>query len=102
MKSLEIANVRAIQFVPNGIVWVTFREPAQCDVALASGVSFRGTKLRVASVDARTRLVYVRDLPFEVPDDLVKRFLRGYVVVHSLTPQVYPGMPNVLNGTRKA
>lgn len=49
---------------------MTFREPAQCDAALASGVSFRGTKLHVSPVDARTRLVYVRDLSFEVPDDL--------------------------------
>lgn len=102
LKSLDIANVRAIQFVPNGVVGVTFREPAQCDTALASGVSFRGTKLRVSPVDARNRLVYVHDLPFEVPDDLVTLFLRGYVVVHSLTPQVYPGKPNVHNGTRKA
>ena len=47
-------------FVPSSFR-VTFLELAQCDAALASGVSFRGTKLRVASVDARTRLVYVRD-----------------------------------------
>ena len=94
LKSLDIANVRAIQFVPNGVVGVTFREPAQCDAALASDVSFRGTRLRVSPVDARNRLVYVRDLPF---DDLVKLFLPAYVVVHSLTPQVYPGMPNVLS-----
>ena len=94
LKSLNIANVPAIQFVFNGVVGVTFREPAQCDAALASDVSFRGTRLRVSPVDARNRLVYVRDLPF---DDLVKLFLRGYVVVHSLTPQVYPGMPNVLS-----
>ena len=33
---------------------------------LPGGVSFRGTKLCVSPVDARNRLVYVRDLPFEV------------------------------------
>ena len=77
-KSLDIANVQCIQFVPNGIVRVTFKESVQCDAALASGVSFRGSKLRVSAVDARTRLVYVRDLPPEVPDEPVCVFLRQY------------------------
>ena len=102
VKSLDVANVQCIQFVPNGIVRVTFNEPSQCDAALASGVSFRGSKLRVTPVDARTRLVYVRDLPAEVPDEPVSVFLRQYGVVHSLSPQYHPGWPNVKNGTRVA
>ena len=101
-KSLDIANVQCIQFVPNGIVRVTFKESAQCDAALASGVSFRGSKLVVSPVDARTRLVYVRDLPAEVPDEPVCVFFRQYGVVHSLSPQFHPGLPGVKNGTRVA
>ena len=80
VKCLDIANVQCIQFVPNGIIRVTFKESAQCDTALASGVSFRGSKPRVAPVDARTPLVYVRDLPAEVPDEPVSVFLRQYRV----------------------
>ena len=80
----------------------TFKESAQCDAALASGVSFRGSKLRFSPVDARTRLVYVRDLPAEVPDEPVCVFLRQYGVVHSLSPQFHPGLPGVKNGTRVA
>ena len=101
-KSLDIAYVQCIQFVPNGFVRVTFKESAQCDAALASGVSFRGSKLSVSPVDARTRLVYVRDLPAEVPDEPVCVFLRQYGVVHSLSPQFHPGLPGVKNGTRVA
>ena len=101
-KSLDIAYVQCIQFVPNGIVRVTFKESAQCDAALASGVSFRGSKLSVSPVDARTRLVYVRDLPAEVPDEPVCVFLRQYGVVHSLSPQFHPGLPGVKNDTRVA
>ena len=101
-KSLDIAYVQCIQFVPNGIVQVTFKESAQCDAALASGVSFRGSKLSVSPVDARTRLVYVRDLPAEVPDEPVCLFLRQYGVVHSLSPQFHPRLPGVKNGTRVA
>ena len=102
VKSLDIANVQCIQFVPNGIVRVTFKESAQCDAALASGVSFRGSTLRVSPVDARTRLVYLRDLPAEVPDEPVKVFFRKFGVLHSLSPQFHPGLPGVKNGTRVA
>ena len=101
-KSLDIAYVQCIQFVPNGIVRVTFKESAQCDAALASGVSFRGSKFGVSPVDTRTRLVYVCDLPAEVPDEPVCVFLRQYGVVHSLSPQFHPGLPGVKNGTRVA
>ena len=101
-KSLDIVNVQCIQFVPNGIVRVTFKESAQCDAALACGVSFRGSKLRVSPVDARTRLVYVRDLPAEVPDEPVCVFLRQYGIVHSLSPRFHPGLPDVKTGTRVA
>ena len=102
VKSPDIANVQCIQFVPNGIVRVTFKESAQCYASLASGVSFRGSKLRVSPVDARTRLVYVRDLPVEVPDEPVSVFLRRYGVVHSLSSQFHSGLPGVKNGTRVA
>ena len=102
VKSLDIANVQCIQFVPNGIVRVTFKEVAQCDTALAGGVSFRGARLRATPVDARTRLVYLRDLPVEVPDEPVRAFLRKFGVLHSLAPQFHPGWPDVKNGTRVA
>ena len=100
VKSLDLPNVRGIQFMPNGFVRVTYKEPAQCDAALASGVNFRGAPLRFAPVDSRTRLVYVRDLPVEVPNDGLKVFLRAFGVVHSVVEQTHPGMPNVYTGTR--
>ncbi|CAH3018890.1 unnamed protein product, partial [Porites evermanni] len=99
-KSLDLPNVRGIQFMPNGVVRVTYKEPAQCDAALASGIRFRGAPLRITPVDSRTRLVYVRDLPVEVPDDGLKVFLRAFGVVHSCAMQTYPRMPDVSTGTR--
>ena len=100
VKSLDLPNVCAVQFMPNGVVRVTYKEPAQCDAALASGINFRGAPLRVAPVDSRTRLVYVRDLPVEVPDDGLKVFLRAFGVVHSCVRQTYPRLPEVATGTR--
>ena len=100
VKSLDMPNVCAVQFMRNGVVRVTYKEPAQCDAALTSGISFRGASLRVAPVDSRTRLVYVRDLPVEVPDDGLKVYLRAFGVVHSCVMQTYPRLPQVATGTR--
>ena len=100
VKSLDVPNVQCIQFVPNGIVRVTYKESAQCDAALSGGVAFRGSNLRVTPVDARTRLVYLRDLPAEVPDEPVKVFFRKYGVLHSMSTQFHPGFPDVATGTR--
>ena len=99
VKSLDLPNVRGIQFMPNGVVRVTYKEPAQCDAALASGIRFRSAPLRISTVDSRTRLVYVRDLPVEVPDNGLKVYLRAFGVVHSCSMQTYPGMPDVFTGT---
>ena len=100
VKSLDLPNVRGIQFMQNGVVRVTYKEPAQCDAALTSGIRFRGAALRTSPVDSRTRLVYVRDLPVEVPVDGLKVYLRAFGVVHSVSMQTYPGMPQVFTGTR--
>ena len=98
--SLDLPNVRGIQFMPNGVVRVTYKEPAQCDAAHAGGILFRGSALRTTPVDSRTRLIYFRDLPLEVPDDGLQVYLRAFGVVHSCSRQTYPGMPNVSTGTR--
>ena len=100
VKSLDLPNVRGIQFMQNGVVRVTYKEPAQCDAALTSGIRFRGAALRTSPVDSRTRLVYVRDLPVEVPVDGLKVYLRAFGVIHSVSLQTYPGMPQVFTGTR--
>ena len=100
VKSLDLPNVRGIQFMQNGVVRVTYKEPAQCDAALTSGIRFRGAALRTSPVDSRTRLVYVRDLPVEVPVDGLKVHLRAFGVIHSVSMQTYPGMPQVFTGTR--
>ena len=82
------------------VLCVSPTESAQCDAALSGGVAFRGSNLHVTPVDARTRLVYLRDLPAEVPDEPVRVFFQKYGVLHSLSPQFHPGFPGVATGTR--
>lgn len=51
-------------------------------------------------MSARSRLVYVRDLPAEVPNPFVKTALCSYGTVHEVTAMEHLGYPGLLNGTR--
>lgn len=100
LKSVDVPKVRCVQFIRNGLVRVTFDDTASCDAALSSGVVFRGARLPVSSVSARSRLVYVRDLPAEVPESFVESTLSSYGTVHTVTAMEHTGYPGLLNGTR--
>lgn len=100
LKSLDVPKVRCVQFIRNGFVRVTFTDAASCDSALSSGVAFRGNRLPVSSVSARSRLVYLRDLPAEVPVPFVKAAFSPYGTVHDVTAMEHSGFPGLLNGTR--
>ena len=100
LKSVDVSKVRCVQFIRNGLVRVTFTDAASCDAALSSGVAFRGDRLPVSPVSARSRLVYLRDLPAEVPVPFVKAALSSYGTVHDVTAMEHSGYPGLLNGTR--
>lgn len=100
LKSVDVPKVRCVQFIRNGLVRVTFTDVASCDAALSSGVAFRGDRLPVSPVSARSRLVYLRDLPAEVPAPFVKAALSPYGTVHDVTAMEHSGYPGLLNGTR--
>ena len=100
LKSVDVPKVRCVQFIRNGLVRVTFTDAASCDAALSSGVAFRGDRLPVSPVSARSRLVYLRDLPAEVPVPFVKAALSPYGTVHDVTAMEHSGYPGLLNGTR--
>ena len=100
LKSVDVPKVRCVQFIRNGLVRVTFTDAASCDAALSSGVAFRGDRLPVSPVSARSRLVYLRDLPAEVPVPFVKAALSSYGTVHDVTAMEHSGYPGLLNGTR--
>ena len=100
LKCVDVPKVRCVQFIRNGLVRVTFDDTVSCEAALSSGVVFRGVRLPVAPVSLRSRLVYVRDLPAEVPESLVQVALSSYGTVHSVSAMEHTGYPGLLNGTR--
>lgn len=100
LKSVDLSKVRCVQFIRNGLVRVTYNDATTCDAAMSSGITFRGQRLPVSPVSARSRLVYVRDLPAEVPNPFVKTALCSYGTVHEVTAMEHLGYPGLLNGTR--
>ena len=100
LKSVDLSKVRCVQFIRNGLVRVTYNDATTCDAAMSSGITFRGQRLPVSPVSARSRLVYVRDLPAEVPNPFVKTAFCSYGTVHEVTAMEHSGYPGLLNGTR--
>ena len=100
LKSVDLSKVRCVQFIRNGLVRVTYNDATTCDAAMSGGITFRGQRLPVSPVSARSRLVYVRDLPAEVSNPFVKTALCSYGTVHDVTAMEHSGYPGLLNGTR--
>ena len=93
-------KVAAVQFLRGGVVRITFKDQAVRDDVLARGVSFQGNSLRVVCAMSEVRSVYVRDLPIEVPDDVVSAFLSSYGDVVLVSRSTYKDFPAVCDGNR--
>ena len=100
LQSLNQDSISTIQFLRNGAVRITFKSSADCDRVVSSGIRFRDVPLRVVSVDAKSRLVYLRDCPSEVPDDVVKRFFSSFGEVHSISRSCHQAFPGIFDGNR--
>ena len=100
LQSVDQNSVAAVQFLRNGAVRITFKSADVCDRALLSGIRFRDVPLRVVSADARSRLVYLRDCPTEVPDSVVKRFFSSFGEVHSVSRNSHQAFPGIFDGNR--
>ena len=100
LQSVDKDSVAAVQFLRNGAVRITFKSADVCDRVVSDGIRFRDVPLRVVSVDARSRLVYLRDCPTEVPDDVVKRFFSSFGEVHSVCRNSHQAFPGIFDGNR--
>lgn len=100
LRSVRKETLNTVQFLRNGAVRLTFKSSADCDRTLASGTRYGEVPLRVVSVETRSRLVYLRDCPSEVPEDVVKRFFASFGEVHSVSCSSHQGFPGLLDGNR--
>ena len=97
---LDRSKLETVQFLRNGAVRLTFKDVASCDDVLLGSFEFNGHRIRVTAVEQKSRLVYVRDLPCEVPDDALRASLRPFGEVHSIRRSEHDGFPGLFDGSR--
>ena len=97
---LDRSKLETVQFLRNGAVRLTFKDVASCDDLLLGSFEFNGHRIRVTAVEQKSRLVYVRDLPCEVPDDALRASLRPFGEVHSIRRSEHDGFPGLFDGSR--
>ena len=71
------------------------------DLLEGSSFLFGDVPIPVTAADQSIRTVYVRYLPFEVTDCVVKSAFESFGVVHSVHPCFFRDFPSVVNGTRR-
>ena len=93
-------KLSTVQFLRNGAVRLTFVDAPTCDAVLLNGFEFNGHRIRAAAVEQRSRLVSLRDLPCEVPDDAVRAAFCPFVEIYSLQKSTHDGFPGIFDGSR--
>lgn len=89
-----------VQFLRNGAVRLTFKQQRDCEELILRGVTFGDVPLRILSADAQSRLVYLRDCPVEVPDEVVQQFFSSFGQVHSVQKSRHAVFPDLSDGNR--
>ena len=100
VESLGRDKLATVQFLQNGSVRLTFVDEPSCDAVVLDGFRFNDHSIRVQAVEQRSLIVYLRDLPCEVPDDAVRAALRPFGEVHSLQKSCHDGFPGLFDGSR--
>ena len=102
LRALDADKVSAVQFLRGGKVRITCKTSEYRDDLLeGSSFLFGDVSIPVTAADLSIRSVYVRDLPFEVADCVVKSAFESFGVVHSVHPCFLRDFPSVANGTRR-
>ena len=102
LQALDVEKIPAVQFLKNGQVRVTCKTAEYRDDLLeGSTFLFGDVPIPVTAADQPIRSVFVRDLPFEVPDCDVKSPFESFGVVLSVYQRFFRDFPSVANGTRR-
>ena len=102
LQALDVENIAAVQFLKNGQVRVTCKTAEYRDDLLeGSTFLFGDVAIPVTAADQPIRSVFVRDLPFEVPDCDVKSAFESFGVVLSVHQCFFRDFPSVANGARR-
>ena len=89
-----------MQFQCNGRVRVSFCQKDVRDRYLSEGIHFGDQDIPVTRDGQNVTVVYIRDLPYEVPSDDVVDFFSSYGEVLTAERSVAAKFPGLCNGNR--
>ena len=67
---------------------------------VTNGIKYGDVALRVVGVEAKSRLVYLRDCPSEIPDHVINSFFSSFGEVHSVSRSEHEGIPGLFDDNR--
>ena len=100
LREVDTKKLSTLQFLRNGAVRLTFASAQDCDSTLGNGIVFRDVALKLTPVEARSRIVYLRDCPAEVLQSTISGTFPAYREIHSITNNTHEKYPNLFDGTR--
>ena len=100
LHTVDWDKLSAVQFLRNGAVRLTYKSSDDCELAVSNGIQYADVPLRVVAMEPKSRLIYLRDCPVEVPDSAVSGFFSSFGEIHSITHSEYQGIPGLRDGTR--
>ena len=100
LEILHVEDLRCVQFLRNGKVRVSFREKDVRDHYLVEGLRFGDHDIPVTKDGQKVTVLYIRDLPYEVPSDDLVDFFSNYGEVLTVERSVAVNFPGLCNGNR--
>ena len=100
LEILHVEDLRCVQFLRNGKVRVSFREKDVCGHYLVEGLRFGDHDIPVTKDGQKVTVLYIRDLPYEVPSDDLVDFFSNYGEVLTVERSVAVNFPGLCNGNR--
>ena len=67
LHTMDRDKLLAVQFLQNGAVRLTYKSSDDCELAVSNSIQYADVTLRVVAMEPKSRLIYLRDCPVEVP-----------------------------------
>ena len=100
LEILLVEDLRCVQFLRIGKVRVSFREKDVRDQYLVEGLRFGDHDIPVTKDGQKVTVLYIRDLPYEVPSDDLGDFFSNHGEVLTVERSVAVNFPGLCNGNR--
>ena len=102
LRALDAHRIAAVQFLRNGRVRVTAKTSEYRNELLEGSTFLYGdVSIPVTAADLHIRPVFVRDLPAELSDDVVKCAFESFGVVYSVHQCLFRDFPSIANCTHR-